>query len=232
MVSLHRSLLGILAVCLIVGGAVSREGKPQTIKGWGTATDPSGDCSIKEAKGKLTVKVPGGTRDLNPRTGLQAPRVLKSVQGDFIVEVKVSGDFQPGEKAADPRTSPFNGAGLLVWQDEKDFLRLERNRWYAAAAEKYACYPPLLEYYKDGEYQGTNPDGTLEEFFKGRSTWLRLARKGSKMVASYSHDGKEWTEVKEITVDLADKVEVGVAAINTAEEAFTVVFEELKVSTK
>jgi regulation of enolase protein 1 (concanavalin A-like superfamily) len=232
MVFLHRSFLGLLALGLIVGGASSREDKAQTIKGWGTVIDPKSDCSIKEEKGKLTVKVPGGSRDLNPLFGMGAPRVLQSVQGDFVVQVKVSGDFQPGEKAADPRTTPFNGAGLLIWQDDKNFLRLERNRFYVADAGRYACYPPLLEYFKDGEYQGTDPNGTLDEFFKGRSTWLRLARKGSKVVASYSHDGKEWTEVKEIPVDFADKMSVGIAAINNSTEPFKVDFEGFKVSTK
>jgi regulation of enolase protein 1 (concanavalin A-like superfamily) len=163
---------------------------------------------------------------------MDAPRVLQSTQNDFVAQVKVSGDFQPGETIADPRTTiSFNGAGLLVWQDEKNFLRLERNRWYVAEG-KYACFPPLLEYYKDGEYQLTNPDARLDNFFKGRSTWLRLARKGKKMTASYSHDGKEWTVLKVFTVDFADKVSVGVAAINTSTERFKVEFEEFKVSTK
>jgi regulation of enolase protein 1 (concanavalin A-like superfamily) len=162
---------------------------------------------------------------------MQAPRVLKMVKGDFVVQVKVTGDFKPGEKAASQHSS-FNGAGLLVWQDEKNFIRLERNRWYVPAEQKYACYPPLLEYFKNGEYQDTDPDSTLDEFFKDRSTWLRLERNGDKLIASYSHDGKEWTEAKEITVDLPAELSVGVAAINTSEEAFTVEFDEYKVFTK
>ena len=44
---------------------------------------------------------------------------------------------------------------------------------------------------------------TTKEFFKGESTYLRLERKGDKVTASYSHDGKEWTEAKEITVEPA-----------------------------
>jgi regulation of enolase protein 1 (concanavalin A-like superfamily) len=216
----------------MVGTAATQENKSQTIKGWGTVTDPTGDCTIKEEKGKLEVKVPGSLHDLNPRTGMQAPRVLQEVRGDFVLQVKVSGDFKPGEKAAEGTTTSFNGAGLLVWQDEKNYVRLERNTWYVPTEGKYACYPPLLEYYKDGEYQQTNPEGTLDEFFQGRSTWLRLERKGGKLVASYSHDGKEWTEVKEVPVELGDKVSVGVAAVNTSAETFTVGFEEFKVSTK
>ncbi|MDB5302327.1 MAG: Regulation of enolase protein 1, concanavalin A-like superfamily [Phycisphaerales bacterium] len=94
----------------------------------------------------------------------------------------------------------------------------------------YASYTPLLEYYKDSEDQDTNPPGVAGEFFKGRSTYLRLARKGDKITASYSHDGKNWTEVKEIAVDLPPKVHVGVAAVNSSDKPFTVEFEEFKIA--
>lgn len=207
------------------------EEKPTNLAGWGAVTDPSGDCAFTTEKSRLGVKVPGGIHDLNPNRGMQAPRVLKMVKGDFVVQVKVTGDFKPGEKAASQHSS-FNGAGLLVWQDEKNFIRLERNRWYVPAEQKYACYPPLLEYFKNGEYQDTDPDSTLDEFFKDRSTWLRLERNGDKLIASYSHDGKEWTEAKEITVNFPAELSVGIAAINTSEEAFTVEFDEYKVFTK
>ncbi len=90
----------------------------------------------------------------------------------------------------------------------------------------------MLEYFKNGEYQDTDPDSTLDEFFKDRSTWLRLERNGDKLIASYSHDGKEWTEAKEITVNFPAELSVGIAAINTSEEAFTVEFDEYKVFTK
>jgi regulation of enolase protein 1 (concanavalin A-like superfamily)/predicted RNA-binding Zn-ribbon protein involved in translation (DUF1610 family) len=205
------------------------EDKPKNLAGWGAVTDPSGDCTFTAETSRLVVKVPGGIHNLNPNRGMQAPRVLKMVNGDFVAQIKVTGDFKPGEKAVADQHSSFNGAGLLAWQDEKNYIRLERNRWYVPAEQKYACYPPLLEYYKNGEYQGADPDSTLDEFFKGRSTWLRLERKGDKVIASYSHDGKEWTEAKEITVELPAELSVGVAAINTSAEPFTVEFDEYKV---
>jgi hypothetical protein len=149
----------------------------------------------------------------------------KYVEGDFTAQVKVTGEFKPGEKAAAENTRPFNSAGLLLWQDEKNYIRLERNRWWVAEAGQYACYPPLIEQYKDGEYQGTNPQATPDEFFKGNSTWLRIERQGKKVTASLSHDGKEWTEAKEITVELPKKVQIGVAVVNTAANVLTVEFE-------
>jgi regulation of enolase protein 1 (concanavalin A-like superfamily) len=222
-------VLGIVAVCVIATAAEDK--KAQTIKGWGTVTDPSGDCTVKEEKGKVKIEVPGGTHDLNALVGMNAPRVLKEIEGDFTAEVKVTGDFQPGEKSA-KAPSPFNGAGLLVWQDDKNYLRLERNTWWVADAGKYACYPPLVEYYEDGQYQETNPQGTLEEFFKGKSTWLKLERRGTKVIASYSHDGKEWEVAREIYTKFPKSVQIGVAAVNTSVMPFKVEFDQFKVANK
>jgi RNA polymerase sigma factor (sigma-70 family) len=73
------------------------EEKPTKLSGWGAVTDPSGDCAFTTEKSRLLVKVPGGVHDLNPFRGLQAPRVLKRVKGDFVAQIKVTGDFKPGE---------------------------------------------------------------------------------------------------------------------------------------
>jgi regulation of enolase protein 1 (concanavalin A-like superfamily) len=228
-----RVLLAVLAAGLLAAGAAADDKKPQTIPDWGTVTDPEGDCTIKADGQKLRITIPEGTHDLNQKIGgMKAPRVLQEVAGDFTVQVKVTGDFNPGDKAAAENASPFVSGGLLVWQDEKNYLRVERNAWWIAAAGKTGCFPPLVEYYRDGEYQETNPDGTLDDFFKGRSTWLRIERRGEKATVSYSHDGKEWTVVKEITTGFPDKVQVGVAAINTAAKPLTVEFEEFKLTKK
>src|SRR2546430_2558343 len=82
------------------GAAAVREEKPRTLKGWGKITDADGDCTVKARKGMVTIKVPGGTHDLNRAIGMNGPRVLKEVEGDFTDQVKVTGDFDPGDKAA------------------------------------------------------------------------------------------------------------------------------------
>src|SRR5262245_21462329 len=144
-------LCGVLALCLVPGGPTAPDQKPETVPGWGTATDPVGDCTFKADAGKLTVTVPAGTHDLNQALGgMKAPRVLRDVQGDFTVQVKVTGEFNPGDKPAAANTTAFNGAGLLVWQDEKNYLRLERNAFWVAQTGQNACLPPLIEYYRDG----------------------------------------------------------------------------------
>ena len=219
---------------LLAGVAVGEEKKPQIIDGWGTVTDRTVDCIVKKQGAKLSVTVPGGIYDLNASVGgMRAPRILKEVEGDFSVEVKVTGDFNPGETAAGVQVRPFNGAGLLVWQDAGNYVRLERNVYWVGEQRVYVCYPPLLEYFQEGEGQDTNPNPTLyDRFFTERSTWLKFARWQDKLTASYSHDGKEWTVVKTFPVELSKKLRVGVAVINSSAKPFAVEFENLKVSTK
>jgi regulation of enolase protein 1 (concanavalin A-like superfamily) len=231
MTAVARVLVGTLAVSLLLATtACSMALVPPGEADWGKVTDPDGDCRVKAEKGKLTITVPAKTHDLNPLNGTNAPRVLRQVQGDFTATVKVTGDFKPGNVSTNPNGAPFNGAGLLLWQDANNFLRLERNNWWHPNLNKYICYPPLIEYYKDGNYQSTNPEATAETFFKGNITFLRLERKGNKVTASYSHDGKQWTAVKEISVTLPQTLHVGVSAVNTANQPFTVVFEEFQVT--
>jgi regulation of enolase protein 1 (concanavalin A-like superfamily) len=230
----HRLVLGVITVGLLAHAGRCDDKKPAAVKpavieGWGNVVDPDGDCAVKEEKGKVTITVPGTLHNLNPSIASNSPRVLQEIEGDFTATVKVTGDFKPGERATKPTGYPFNGAGLLIWQDDQNCVRLERNAWWIADLKKTACYTPLLEYYKNGVDQNTNPGSVVGEFFKGRSTYLRLARRGDKVAASFSHDGKEWTATKEIPIVMPRKVHVGVAAVNSSDKPFTVEFEELKV---
>jgi hypothetical protein len=227
----RRLLILAVVACLIILVGYLTAHKTKTIHGWGTLIDSDNDCTIKEEAGKLAITVPSGTHDLNMKVGgMKAPRVLREVDGDFIAQVKVSGEFDPGDQAADSDTTSFNGAGLLLWQDEKNYLRLERNAWWSRQDKATACYSPLIEYYLDGEYQGTRPKVDSAEFFKASSTWLKLERRGDKVTASYSHDGQEWTMAKEIMVEIPQRIQVGVAAVNTSKKPFAVEFEEFRVT--
>lgn len=226
-------LLSLLTmISLVATTAIADEKKLQTIKGWGEVVDPDGDCTVQSEKGKVTITVPEKNHNLAPVIGQNAPRILQEVEGDFTVQVKASGDFKPTDRSTLEGGRSFNGAGLLLWQDEKNFLRLERNSFRIPEQNLSVCYPPLLELYADGQYQNTNPEPQPDTFFKGRSTYLRLERRGGTVRASLSDDGKEWSFVKQLRVDFPKKLKVGVAAISTSAEPFRVEFEELKVATK
>ena len=86
------------------------------------------------------------------------------------------------------------------------------------------------------QYKGTTlvnkVASTKDEFFKGRSTWLRVERAGEKLTTSISHDGKEWSETGVLTAKYPNAVRVGVYAVNSSDKEFVAKFEELKLKGK
>ena len=192
---------------------------------WGTVVDPNNDCEVGTSS--LKIQVPPTNHDLSPLRGLSAPRVLRTVTGDFELSVKVTADFQPGPTAKG-KGRPFNGAGLLIWQDAENFLRVERNAWWDG--ESFLCYPPLIEYWRDRKYAGANNAPVLSsKFFHGDSTWLKAIRRGERITVSMSHDGVKWIEVKTVIVKLDARLQVGVAALNTSDKPFQVEFDDLQL---
>jgi hypothetical protein len=215
------------AVCIGTTFAGGDGKKSREIKGWGTVTDPDGDCTFKGDKGTLTITVPGTSHNLHPDRGMNAPRVLREVEGDFTATVKVTCALMPGKNIAGTGATAGNYAGLLLWAGEKEYVRLERNaRW---RGDRLASFTPGFEYWKDGRQKVGPPGGGTAAFFKGDSTWFKLDRKGGKVTARYSHDGKEWAVAKEADTELPKKVQIGVAAINSSDAPFTAEFGEFKV---
>ena len=227
-------LLSMLMVTLLVqpwcGAAVlGDDTKPVVIDGWGSVTDPDGDCAIKGDKAKLTITVPGAAHDLHPTRAMNAPRVLREVDGDFSVTVKVACPLTPGKKVLGKGATAGVYAGLLVWAGEKDYLRLERNaRWQPGESGKLVNFSPGFEYWKGGKQVFFNPKYT-PDFFKADLTWLRLERKGAKVTAHHGLDGKAWTAFKELETALPNNLQIGMFVINTSDTPITAEFTDFKV---
>src|SRR5262249_22896791 len=106
----------------------------------GPLVDPSKDCRLEkdESNFKGRIGVPGKMHTVSPemvsRTNKplhNSPMTLTDVEGDFAVIVEVTGEINPGPtppKDRQSRTLPFTvqSAGLIVYQDKDNFLRLER----------------------------------------------------------------------------------------------------------
>lgn len=216
-----------------IGETKARVGTPEKevpgkkLDGWGTACDVDGDCTFTPADKVLKVEVPGQFHSLEIEAGnLNAPRVLTEVDGDFVLAVKVTGDFKAGGKSTNPnpRGVPYNAAGILVWSDADNFIRLER----AAFARNGKLTTTVAFEEREGGYRGA----VHNEVAKGGDCWLRMERKGSRISGLISYDGKTGTKLKPIDTVWPAKLKVGVHAINTASEAFAPSFEEFKLTTK
>jgi RNA polymerase sigma factor (sigma-70 family) len=95
-----------------------------TLYGWGHVIDPDGDCNFTVESNRLTnrlkIGVPGTDHGLGVERGqMNAPRVLQEIEGDFIIQVRVSGDFPKGAKSVVEGRRPFFGAGILVYVSDK-----------------------------------------------------------------------------------------------------------------
>lgn len=229
-----RSLIVQACVLLAADGTrvVQAAGEDaRSIPGWGQVVDPDRDCEIVLEGASLKMTVPGTLHDLNVRRAMNAPRVVQELEGDFQLQVKVTGAFTPGPASVIAGSDlRFNSAGLLLWSDQNNYVRLERNIMQFGATT--ACMPPLFELFSDGQYRGASPATTTDPYFEGDSTWLRLERRGDYFLATISHDGQHWLAPLKRELILPDRLQVGVAALNTSNAPHTVTFSELKLITR
>jgi hypothetical protein len=164
-----------------------------SISNWGVVIDPAGDCNIQTEGEKLVITIPGGSvHTLSDfESTKRAPRVLQVVAGDFDVQVKVVSDFEPGTEAAEGvrerGRNSFNGAGLLVWDDENNFIRVERNIWVSSSGESFG-YVPLLEHWRHNRI-AFGSGGKRDNSGNSECTFLRMRRQGNRFDVAVSSNG-------------------------------------------
>ncbi|HWY88491.1 MAG TPA: hypothetical protein VNX28_17395 [Gemmataceae bacterium] len=194
---------------------------------WGASVDPDGDCGFRVAQGNLHIIIPGKPHRLSIEAGAtNAPRVLHAIDGDFRAEVQVRGAFPPDTKSLVGK-NPWCGAGLLVWQDEKNYIRLERARMHVPP-NSFRCYANW-EMRSGGKFtrKGAGSDGLLDDT---KPAYFKLARQGSTFTGAYSQDGQQWQELPPIEAEFGKKLSVGVGANQNTASVFESVFEGLKIT--
>lgn len=204
----------------------------QTIQGWGTVVDPDGDCLFTLQDGALMIQVPGGkpAHDLSAElNSSNAPRVLHEITGDFTLQVCVHGEFKPSGTSTQRGRTGYTGAGLVLFADSKNYVRLERatlKRGNESPSKHYTNFEVRLQ----GKVQrfGLTSDVPLED---NMPVYLQLTRRGDTMMGAISQDGKEWkqTEPKKIENWPATLL-AGVAAISTSKSPFTPYFADIRTS--
>jgi len=223
----HLALLS-LGVGLALDSGLASEQKTQTIKGWGTVVDPDGDCKFAEDQGKLTITVPNVPHDFTFRDDFanqNGPRVLQEVEGDFSIQVRVKAFPRPAKNTSSAGGKySFVGSGLLVWLDNRNFIRLERSA-EGNAGQLFVW----MERFEDGKSVAR-----MQTSIKDQDTYLQVERKGGKLSFALKDgpDQQQWKVVKTPEVNLAQKLMVGVHAINTTTKVFAAQLEELKLSSK
>jgi regulation of enolase protein 1 (concanavalin A-like superfamily) len=206
-----------------LSNSVKKEPAVPTIGGIGVWVDPDNDCEKGTEGDAVTISVPGGMHVNSSELGkANAPRIMTEVNGDFVVQVRVDGRIQPGSQPLADLPLAFQGAGLLVWQDEENYLRFERAA--RSSPEKPLVHELLLESRRDGK-AGLPAYRSMRD----RPITLRIERRGSDFACSYNIDGKTWVPLKQSSLRFANKVSVGVSASNLSPKSFSVRFEDFSL---
>ena len=126
-----------LLLCMGLDTAGAADVQPlETVPGWGLVVDPVGDCTFHHDVDEFTIKVPGTYHDLWPIKGqVNAPLVLQEVEGDFTVEVLIVEVSRAEPNTVLPgmaSTVSFHAGTLLIWQDSRNFVRLEKTDMHKA----------------------------------------------------------------------------------------------------
>ena len=179
------------------------------MSGWGVAIDPQKDCEFSRDVERLTMKIVASRHQRGgEKMSLNAPRVMREVEGDFTITVKVVGNFHPGGPSTNPMSAPWHGAGILVWNDADNYIRLER-----ASVNRGGNVSPYINFeeFKSGVHGVTN-NGDANE----GNCWLRMERKGGTIIGSVSFDGGVWKELKPMQIAWPAKLKLGLQATTTS----------------
>jgi regulation of enolase protein 1 (concanavalin A-like superfamily) len=163
---------------------------------------------VKARAGFLRLSAPDG-KDMWVGN-YDAPRLLRPVSGNFIIETPV--EFNP--------TTHYQGAGILIYQDDGNFLRLERGFGGLAPTGN------SVSFVKEGEGlvgDAVPIDATRVE--------LRVQRVGNQFTAWWREPNKAWQQIGSTDLDLQPDVQVGVLQVaNWGGEQINADFDYVRIS--
>jgi cytochrome c len=167
---------------------------------WNSAwswTDPNNDVTydFTAHPGFLRLSVPENN-DLAAEVNYDGPRLLVPKNGDFTIETKI--EFDPQEI--------YQGAGLLVWQDENAFMRLEFSYGGMGGITKNVVFCSQ-------EFGALGVVASVDMPDTQKSMELRLQRKGDQFTASYRQIGGTWQEIGSKMVSFPSTIDVGIAQV-------------------
>lgn len=194
-------------------------------------TDPSRSAKLRRDGDSVILDVAMGVHVLGPEAALaarQAPMALKEVEGDFAIQVQVTGALLPGSEPpkvkghALPNT--YQGAGLVLFEDRRNYLRIERSGSGGPGRPDIAS-EVVIEVCDNGRIAGpyvqSFPEGPL---------FLRIERFQYATRCMFGPDGNVWAATRQLAVAFPAKVKVGLIASNASKESLSARFEHLSLT--
>jgi regulation of enolase protein 1 (concanavalin A-like superfamily) len=204
----------VLTICLATqvaqvsaAAAYQDEFTATTLQSFWTFNNPlgTGAYSLTAHSGYLRITAPVGVA-LAPSSNENAPRMLQSVTGDFVASTYVTGSFsEDGDRA-----------GLLLWKDASNFIRLEK--WSLTKAQVYAVIG------------GSGTSTQISGLTSSTNLYLKLEKIGTTVNAYYSTNGATWTLIKATTFSSSDPLQVGLFSLNVGTVSHNADFDYFRVT--
>ncbi len=193
-----------------------------TITGWGQMVDPDGDCYFKVGKEAVTIGFSGAHHGLDAESGkMNAPRVVRSVQGDFTVQVTVDGNLPLPE---DDNVTAYVSGGLVLLQDNRTYIRFERASFTRAGQiNHYANFEQRIDAKRTR--MGLFADFPLQN---NKPVDLRFEVKSGTVRALIRHAGQAWHQMGEARVDESATFLIGISGVNTSQKPLNVSFHQFQ----
>jgi len=168
---------------------------------WVDPDEKNNPTSKSVKKGVLTVTIPTGKDFFGENR--TAPRYIKPITGDFQIETKVR--FLPKEN--------YQGAGLLIYSDENNYLRFERSYGGIGGGGEGL----RIDVREPNGYKPIVTPNTLRT--EAGEVELKIIRKGNLFSAFWREDeNSEWREAGEYESTFPETIRAGLVACNTARE--------------
>lgn len=161
--------------------------------------DPANDSDFEEniSQGLLRISTNDENHNLYEVDNYNAPRLMLPVSYDnFAITTHVT----------IPYGTNYQGAGLLLWQDEFNYVRLE----YAHGFNRTR---PHIWYRTNGDFQGPGDERNAPD-----SSFLKIVRTGTTVRTFFSNDNINWNQIGDVVYIRSDlPMWVGLSLISGAQ---------------
>jgi regulation of enolase protein 1 (concanavalin A-like superfamily) len=235
--AMTRSIIVLVSLLLAAVTLAAPVPAPQAFKkGWDEPVDPDKDCKFTRDKDSLTIELPGTDHDYYPlRDRVNAPRLLRDIEGDFDLHVRVRMERRPSATSTVKGQPSLVSGGFLLIPPKAFGLACIRLEFGIAGegtdADGYAAlkHQNFTKGRMDARWGREWKDWSLPE--KADHAYLRLVRRGEKLYPSISPDGEKWALLMAGQYGrLPVKLKVGLAAYSTSAEPSKVRFDQFKLT--
>ena len=221
-----RALVWLISSLIVAHVAIAAPApvyKPKLSKvwitGWDKPSDPVEDCRFDRNGDKLTIIIPAGKThishtELDP---MNLPSLMRDVEQDFVVQVRVTGDFRRTIRDGSRQ------AGIFMMAGETNCTASRLSCSFGPDYEDELRLTSFIEQTSTTYLNVENPSS--------KSVYLRLERQGKSLRAKISHDGSKWkTIIEKVAETLPRKMKVGVAAGAESDVPFYALFDQFELT--